>query len=297
MKMLIASALALAVSAAQAQSGFQFRVVDFPGAVNTAAIAVNNFGTVVGFEKDTANTHHAIIEDAGGLRLLDPHGLIGTAGQSWAFSINNRDDIAGAYTDSSLALHGYVLHADHSITRIDFPGGVDTQAFGVNDLGEVIGIYNDAQGNGHAFLLREGRYRNIDLPGGVANQGTEPFSINDRGEIVGEFANTDGTQGFGYLQKPDGRFTLTTAPGSAPQQTFYISINNRQQILGSFLDINNGNHNFLKTGDDFRPFDVPASFGASSVSVQTINDEDEIVGFYFDASNRAHGFVAIRARY
>src|SRR5262249_35412372 len=99
--------------------------------------------------------------------------------------------------------------------------------------------------------------------------------------------------GFGYLQKPDGRVTFTTAPGSAPEQTFFISINNRQQILGGFADSAGVQHNFLKTGNDFRPFDLPARFAASFVSAQTVNDLDEIVGFYFDASNVAHGFVAI----
>ncbi len=297
MKMLIASGLALAFSAAQAQSGYEFRAVDFPGAANTAIYAVNDLGNFVGAEKDTAGAHHAIFDDGVQLRLLDPKGLIGTAGQSWAYSINNWNDIAGAYTDSSGALHGYVRHADRSITHVDFPDAIDTQAFGVNDVGTVIGIYNDAQGNAHAFTLHDGRYRNIDLPGGVTSGGTTPLSINDLGEIVGEFIKTDGTNGFGYLQKPDGTFTLTTAPGSAPEQTYYISINNRRQILGAFLDSQQVLHNFLETGGDFRPFDLPAGFGASFVSAQTVNDRDEIVGVYFDAGNVAHGFVAIPVRH
>jgi hypothetical protein len=162
---------------------------------------------------------------------------------------------------------------------------------------EPCGLYADVQGNGHAFVLHNGHYRNIDLPGGTVGFGTTPLSINDLGEIVGQFTRTDGTLGFGYLQKPDGRFTLTTAPGSAPEQTFFISINNRQQILGAFADAAGVQHNFLKTGPDFRPFDLPVRFGASSVSAQTVNDLGEIVGFYQDASSVAHGFVATRVRH
>jgi hypothetical protein len=189
-----------------------------------------------------------------------------------------------------------VHHADNTITRIDFPGAVETQAFGINDRGTVIGIYVDTDGNQRSFILRDGHFRNIDLPGGVANGGTTPLSINDSGEVVGEFVKTLGTNGFGYLQKPDGKFTLTTAPGSAPEGTFFISINNRQQILGAFADSANVTHNFLKTGRDFQPFDLPARFGATLVSAQTVNDRDEIVGFYLDASQVAHGFVAIPRR-
>ena len=39
-------------------------------------------------------------------------------------------------------------------------------------------------------------------------------------------------------------------------------------------------------------FDLPASFGAVYVSAQTINDLEDIVGYYFDANFVAHGFVA-----
>ena len=296
MKMLIASTLAFAISVAHADGNSQFRAVDFPGAANTAIYAVNNFGQFVGAEKDIAGAHHAIFDDGGQLRLLDPAGSIGTSGESWAFSINNRDDIAGAYRDAEGTLHGYVHHANQSITPIDFPDALDTQAFGVNDWGTVIGLYTDAQNNHRAFVLHNGHYRNIDLPGGIADYGTIALSINDFEEIVGEFTQTVGTLGFGYLQRPDGRFTLATAPGSAPQQTYFISINNRQQILGAFADSAGVQHNFLKTDHEFRPFDLPARFGATFVSAQTVNDLDEIVGYYLDASNVAHGFVATRTR-
>lgn len=304
MRMLIAAGIACIVAAGQAAitpaapagapvtAGYHFRAVDFPGSANTAIYAVNDLGQFVGAEKDIDGAHHALFDDGIHLRLLDPVGLIGSSPESWAFSINNLDDIAGAYTDTSGTHHGYVHHADNTITHIEFPGATETQAFGVNDHGTVIGIYTDTEGNVHAFMLRNGHYRNIDLPGGTASFGTTPLSINDFGDIVGEFIRTENTNGFGYLQRPDGRFTLTTAPGSAPEQTYFISINNRRQILGAFADTAGVLHNFLKTGQDFRPFDLPARFGASLVSAQTVNDRDEIVGYYFDASNVAHGFVA-----
>ena len=84
----------------------------------------------------------------------------------------------------------------------------------MNDRETVIGIYADARNIAHAFVLRAGRYRNLDLPGNVSAS-TTPFSINDLEEIVGEYVTTLITNGFGYLQKLDGSFALTTAPGSA----------------------------------------------------------------------------------
>lgn len=136
--------------------------------------------------------------------------------------------------------------------------------------------------------MHDGKFRTTDIPGGT----TTPLSINDRDEIVGEFTTTQNTNGFGYFMDVDGEFTLTTAPASQPQGTFFISINNRGQILGDFLDASGSQQNFLKTGDDYALFNVPVRFAATSVSAQTINDRDKIVGFYIDASNVGHGFVA-----
>jgi hypothetical protein len=295
---LIAAVLPLAF--ASASDDYQFRAVDFPGAANTAIYAVNNRGHFVGAEQAgsfSSSPHHAIVDDGMELRFLDPTGVIGNSGDSQAFSINNLEDIAGYYTDDAGVQHGFVHHADGRVTTIDFPEAIDTQAFGVNDFGTVIGIYVDAQGNTRSFAMRDGHLSNIDLPGGLANGGTTPLSINDLGQIVGEYIQTAGTNGFGYLQAPDGRFTLVTAPGSAPQQTLYISINNHRQILGQFADAAGVQHNFLQTGGDFQPFDLPARFAAVSVSAQTVNDHDEIVGLYFDASKVAHGFVATKAEH
>jgi probable HAF family extracellular repeat protein len=278
-----------------AGTSYEVRVVDFPGATSTFVFAVNNRGQFVGAESDSAGAQHAIFDDGTQLQLLDPTGLIGTSPQSWAFSINNLGEIAGAYQTSSGALHGFIHHPDGTVITLDDPAGTDTQAFGINDLGTVIGIYNDTTGATHAFVLRAGHFTSADIQGGIQ---TIPFSINDREQIVGELITTAHTLGVGYLQNlNNGAVTLSTAPGSIPQGTFFISINNREQILGAFQPASGPQQNFLESGGNFRPFDLPASLGATFTSAQTINDQGEIVGFYNDASNAAHAFVASPRRH
>jgi hypothetical protein len=291
MRIITASLLIALCSAAQADNDYQVRAVDFPGATNTFIFALNNAGHFVGAEVDSTGENHALFDDGRQLQLLELSGPASANLGSLAFSINNLGDIAGAFTDTGGVQHGYLRHANGTLTQIDFPGASSTQAFGVNDRGTVIGVYTDAQNNAHAFLLRAVQYRNVDLPGGLSTS-TTPLSINDLEEIVGEYITMPLTNGFGYLQQPDGSFALTTAPGSAPEGTFFISINNRQQILGAFADSAGVQHNFLRTGSVYRAFDLPARFGASFVSAQTVNDRDGIVGYYLDASNLAHGFVA-----
>jgi probable HAF family extracellular repeat protein len=276
----------LALQAAE----FRFHVVDFPGASDTNLFAVNNRGQFVGEEQDAGALQHAIFDDGRQLELLDPTGLVGTSRQSWAFSINNLGWIAGAYQTPDRALHGFVRDPQGVVTTIEYPGGRDTQAFGINDEGTIIGVFNDSARHGHAFILRGGQFELADLPGAIL---TIPFSINDRELIVGQVEEVPNTFGLGYLQRPDGQIRLASAPGSQPQSTLFISINNRDQILGAYEPAAGGpKQNFLKIGHDYHLFDLPARFGAIAVSAQTINDPGEIVGFYTDVNQIQHGFVA-----
>ncbi len=291
MKVLTFAMLAVAGAHGAAAVEYEYQTVDFAGAANTALYAVNDAGVCVGAEKDTAGHHHAMVLANGKLRLLDPNGTLGKSVQSYALSINNRGDIAGYLIDVTGANHGYVYHQEEEkVELIDYPGGFNTQAYGVNDLRSVIGVYNDSSGNGHAFVRRDGVYTTIDLPGGLQ---TLPLSINDREQIVGEYAATASTNGYGYLQQRDGKFTLVTAPASDPQQTYFISNNNRDQILGAYANAAVAQQNFLLTDSVYVPFDLPASIGASFVSAQTVNDPGEIVGYYLDGVGVAHGFLAV----
>lgn len=290
-----AAALAVGALSSAAAGDFRYTSLDFPGARNTVLYAVNNRGEVVGAETEPTRIHHAIVGvragDSTRLALLDPTGPVGTATQSWAFSVNDHGDIAGMYIDASNQRHGYVLHGGASFEMIDVPGALSTEAYGVNDEGWVIGLYTDAAGAQHAFLREHGTYRMLDVPGAVA---TIPLSINDHGQIAGEVVKTPDTNGFGLIEQRDGRYTLSSAPGAAPEQTFFISINNRQQVLGAYADAAGNQFNFVREGDEFRPFDLPAAFGAQFISAQTINDHGDIVGYYFGANGVAHAFVAAR---
>jgi probable HAF family extracellular repeat protein len=141
----------------------------------------------------------------------------------------------------------------------------------VNDLRQVIGVFTDSTKAPHAFLLRNGVYKQLDLPDGLQ---TVPFSINNSTVIVGQFVNVAKTTGHGYLQ---------------------LKNNNRNQIVGFYSDKAKNFHNFLLQDKKLTQLVVPKSFKASFASFQTINDSDEIVGYYNDAQQVAHGFVAKRA--
>ena len=98
-------------------------------------------------------------------------------------------------------------------TTLNAPAGTNgTGAHGINNLGQIVGTYQNATGK-HGFLESGGTYITLDDP--YATLGTTNASdINDAGQIVGSFQNATGSHGF-HLEW---RSTILWAP-KAPLQT------------------------------------------------------------------------------
>ena len=82
-----------------------------------------------------------------------------------------------------------------SYTLVDLGtlGGATSEAFDVNNLGDVVGTAATAAGQSHAFLFRNGRMVDLGtLAGGTASQAS---AISDGGVIVG----TSGINGYGPM--------------------------------------------------------------------------------------------------
>jgi hypothetical protein len=70
--------------------------------------------------------------------------------------------------------------AADTFTTFDFPGVSDTRAFGINEAGDIVGLYYAADGTGHGFLLNQGSFSSIDF----SDVFTNAVSINDAGDVV-----------------------------------------------------------------------------------------------------------------
>jgi probable HAF family extracellular repeat protein len=88
--------------------------------------------------------------------LTDPLATSGT----YAFHINNKDQIVGFYSDGS-GDHGFV-YSNGAYTTLNDPLGVSTMAFGINDRGQIVGEYVDASNNYHGFLYSNGAYTTLN---------------------------------------------------------------------------------------------------------------------------------------
>jgi len=57
-------------------------------------------------------------------------------------------------------------HADYTFTTLDVPGSPSTSAYGINNSGQVVGVYEEPLApRFHAFLLSGGAYTSFDVPG------------------------------------------------------------------------------------------------------------------------------------
>jgi hypothetical protein len=188
---------------------------------------------------------------------------------------------------------GYFIDGDYPTATPASPP-VD-QLLGVNDHGIAVGFYNDANGNTHAysFNIRRNQYTEI-----VPNQISNPTAaaINNRGDIAGFGTDNTGDssngQTVGYLLRRDGQVTVLNVPGSSMTQA--LGINDRDEVVGQYQT---GSGSSLMTfgftwtpQGGFQTVNDPA--GVGNTTINGVNDEGQLVGFYTDSNNNVDGLLA-----
>ena len=147
--------------------------------------------------------------------------------------LNDRRQIVGSYDDVAAdATRGFLLERGRFAT-VHVPGAMSSQAQGINNHGQIVGVYSDdsnaisaPDATRRGFVLDRGRYVRLDVPGA---RDTNAFDINDRGQVVGEYQDAAGAF-HGYLWQR-GRFRTIDVPGQ-PATTAATGINHRGQITG-----------------------------------------------------------------
>jgi hypothetical protein len=179
---------------------------------------------------------------------------------------------------------GFLLNRG-AYTRIVAPGSAsETVLYGINQRGQSVGGYVDADGSVQGFLLAKGVFTPIQFPGAKA---TTPIKVNARGQIVGVSSEVTDRRPLrppysGFLLDK-GVFATIEVPGA--RATAALDINNRGQIVGAYFT--NSNHGFLLERGVCTTIDPP---GATITQPNGINNRGQIVGAYADAGGTIHGF-------
>jgi len=247
-------------------------LIEFPNAIATVAVGINDRGQIVGVYLDQSDVVHGFMYENGRYAQLDYPGAVETD----LNGINNFGQVSGSYLDTAGLFHGFV-YSSGTFHPVNFPGAPDTVAVGINSRGDIVGGYDDPSAITHGFTFQNGQFRTVDSPFGAQSQ---LISISDRGHMTG-YAWDDPSslfQGFIFGESGFGRFDFPAA-----SETFPNAITNQDQQGGTYYD----------------PF---GAWGYVTINghpytlyyyLLGMNNQNQIVGNAFNyITNRRIGFVA-----
>ena len=145
-------------------------------------------------------------------------------------------------------------------TTFEFPGASLTVVLDINNRGQMVGTYVDAQGPTPGGFTHGLDRRTASSPPSIPVPGpleTEIFGINERGQMVGAYLTPRN-----HARVPAGRRCLYAdrAPGAATE-TVLFDINNRGQILGGYVDAGGTRRSFVLDDGVFTTSLFPAPRG------------------------------------
>jgi probable HAF family extracellular repeat protein len=156
------------------------------GGGSSSARAINRSGDVVGASTSADGPVHAILWSQGGMTDL---GTLDGFGQSGANSINDVGQVVGYSDDAETGNSHAALWQNGSAIDLGTLGGAFSQAYDINNSGQVVGDTRVASEDWHAFLWQNGVMTDLGTLGGTTSHAQ---GINDDGDVVGWSEDANG---------------------------------------------------------------------------------------------------------
>ena len=234
----------IATSAWAQTPTFQFTALDDPAGFNTEPRSINSSGEIAGFYQTDTSCQESVID----IRYIP-----------------------------NCKKHGFT-YLNGTYTTLDVPGGVSTVVNGVNDKGDLVGIYVNSDNSIHGFLwLHTGTIQTLDDGSNVVI----PLGVNRSLTIVGEI----GEKSFRWSRGKFALLPVVSGPG-CPSCNGASGIANNGTIVGFAFK-----HDFwvgylLHAGDrDYLP-----KFNGVDSFLTDVNDHGDIVGYGSGNGYFAPGF-------
>ena len=226
------------------------------GGTLASASAINGTGWIVGWSTTKRGVRHAFLWRNG--RMSDLGTLPGYPNSS-ASAVNDRGQVVGlAYVKTAsgrpVQRAAFLWQKGRMRSLGVLRGGRASEAVALNELGQIVGRSESGTRNKesgalawHAVLWQNGT--TTDLGALPAFPESRALDVNERGQVVGEVIYDSG--GHVYDTAPflwqRGKMTRLPAPPSTgdAEDAFASAIGDRGDVVGGWLDTENGNEHAL----------------------------------------------------
>jgi hypothetical protein len=300
----IGTALAASTGTGPAQAGgYQFQIVDYPGAPQTQILGINDRGVTVGsglgftnvpsiaFQYDIKKRLIAVVPAAPGYSETDVLG------------INDSGVMVGAVTSlDGSTISGFIRGTDGTFKVFRQPGWDNSQARGINNSGLVCGFSASADNSSLVGFIYDPRHNTFTsmLPSPL----TIVAGINNRGQVAGsvylfgDAAYPGSPEGlYAFVRNADGRVRLFRVNGVPTRAR---GITDSGVVTGFLNDPTTTFKGFVTKLQDSPGYQAvsisDASLLANPLGGETlalgITNSGVVSGAAYDASGNEHGFVA-----
>jgi probable HAF family extracellular repeat protein len=253
--------------------------VSYPGAQYSSLFGISNNRIGVGIYYDsTFEIHGYMLLNGRFTSIDDPKGAPGTTS---ANAVNSSGTIVGSYGDAAENSHAF-SYSKGVFTDIG-PSGVQSIAYGINDLGQTTGTFEDTDGNWNGWIFDGAEYKTVVVTGAT---NTVITGTNVHGIASVEWTDLAGHEESSVYNGTT--FTTINVPGAV--DSFASGIDAANDVIYAWDHTPGTDYGALRTGHTLKKFSVPGcvtSFGTG------INDHHEVVG----VCNTDTGFLGFYATY
>jgi probable HAF family extracellular repeat protein len=254
------------------------------GGTRSTGLGVNEQGDVVGWSRDATEATRAMVYGNGVMTDLNTAHSTPGWDLSFAWDINSSGQIVGV-GDGPDGGRGWLLSGGQ-LFDLGTLGGSSSDAYGINEAGDIVGRARTATEATHAFLYSNGLMIDLGTLGGTTSQALE---INDVGQIAGWSTDANGDR-LAFIYQNGTMIALADAGGGFNQA---YGINDAGEIAGNARNAEGESIAALWIGDEV--FDLNAlvvnAAGWTFDFAWDINDQGWIVGNATDPEGNLHGFL------
>lgn len=205
------------------------------------AIAINGSGVITGYSFTADGLGRCFVSHGNGMVDIGP---LASTDNCKPTAINDAGQIVGAVYNSS-GSHAF-LYDGRQFHDLGALGGNTSVANGINQLGQVVGQAQMANGDTRAFLYSAGQMFNLGSPsatGGISSA----YSVNASGQAIGYYTLPNDSRHLPILFRNGSIIELNKVlPMLTEVDDTFLYLNDAGQIAGTGK-INGARHAFLLT--------------------------------------------------